>query len=722
MPSPDRHLAAILSADVVGYSRLMAEDEDATIRAVTARREEVELHVRQHRGRLNDFTGDNFLAEFGSAVAALDCAVEIQRLVAALNAALAPERKMEFRIGLHLGEVRVQDDRLFGTGVNVAARLESLAEPGGICISGEVYGQVESRLDLGYEDLGEQSVKNIPKPVRVYRVRLDAKRPDGVRRASSQDSVGAIPPGQSRIDYVIIGLLVVAIGWMIFTSQQSGQEPKEQVEPVAALTDTSAQEEAHPEVLHNSIAVLPFDNLSPNPDDAYFAAGIHEEVINQLVGIRDLSVISRTSVMQYAGVHKPIKDIARELGVGAVMEGSVRYAGNRVRITAQLIDGKSGAHLWSKAYEDSLEDIFGIQLAIATQIAGTLEAEFSPAERSRIGTRATENADAYASYIRAKSAFGNYSPTGPLHEALDTAIELDPQFAEALAFKAFVYSIEATAGGAFFGSEFGRDDQQRFVSLSVEYANRALEIDSQQARAHYALRWAHTINREWEASQRSAARAYELSPNDYVVLNSSAWDALARGDVDGAIDLMERSMAIVPGDFANQGNFAVLLRYAQRWDYAERQGLFVAKLVPDFAFAYLGLAATLAYSGDVEGARANAAIVEAKQPNEYAMSVIAFVYRRIGDIKDAERLFNQWHPAGVPISTHPRIQYNWHAAVGNTEAAIEQLEKALDQGFPWDYGRNLHYHSKHPYFDPVRAHPKFEELVRRAALPLAKSE
>ena len=546
--------------------------------------------------------------------------------------------------------------------------------------------------------------------------------PDGVQRASSQDSVGAIPPGQSRIDYVIIGLLVVAIGWMIFTSQQSGQEPQEQVEPVAALTDTSAQEEAQPEVLHNSIAVLPFDNLSPNPDDAYFAAGIHEEVINQLVGIRDLSVISRTSVMQYAGVHKPIKDIARELGVGAVMEGSVRYAGNRVRITAQLIDGKSGAHLWSKAYEDSLEDIFGIQLAIATQIAGTLEAEFSPAEQSRIGTRATENADAYASYLRATSAFGNYSPTGPLHEALDTAIELDPQFAEALAFKAFVYSIEATVGQIFFGSEFGRDDQQRFVSLSVEYANRALEIDSQQARAHYALRWAHTINREWEASQRSAARAYELSPNDYVVLNSSAWDALARGDVDGAIDLMERSMAIVPGDLASEGNFAFLLQHAQRWDYAERQWLLVAKLVPDFAFAYLGLAATLAYSGDVEGARANATIVEAKQPNENEMSVIAFVYRRIGDIKDAERLFNQWHPAGVPISTNPAIQYNWHAAVGNTEAAIEQLEKALDQGFPWEFGRNLHYLSKLPYFDPVRAHPKFEELVRRAALPLAKSE
>ena len=196
----ERHLAAILAADVVGYSRLMAADEEGTIRAITARREEVELHVRQHRGRLNDFTGDNFLAEFGSVVRALECAVEIQRLVAALNADLPPERKMEFRIGLHLGEVRVQDDRLFGTGVNVAARLESLAEPGGICISGEVHGQVESRFDFGYEDLGERSVKNIPDPVRVYRVRLDGGRaaaPNAARRARTSSRCQRIHKGRT---------------------------------------------------------------------------------------------------------------------------------------------------------------------------------------------------------------------------------------------------------------------------------------------------------------------------------------------------------------------------------------------------------------------------------------------------------------------------------------------------------------------------------------------
>ncbi len=258
-------LAEILSADVVGYSRLMAEDEEATIRAITARREEVELHVRQHRGRLNDFTGDNFLAEFGSVVQALECAVEIQRLVAALNADLPPERKMEFRIGLHLGEVRVQDDRLFGTGVYVAARLESLAEPGGICISGEVHGQVESRLDLGFVDLGEQSVKNIPKPVRVFGVRLDD------RPAQAAPRSGRPTPILAAAGVIVVA--AIAFGWWLSRG------------PPAIAPSTPIR----------SIAVLPFDDMSPRGDQEYFADGISEEITNALTGVAGLRVVARTS-------------------------------------------------------------------------------------------------------------------------------------------------------------------------------------------------------------------------------------------------------------------------------------------------------------------------------------------------------------------------------------------------------------------------------------------
>jgi adenylate cyclase len=291
----ERRLAAILSADVAGYSRLMAEDADATIRAVTARREQIELNVRQHRGRLVDFTGDNFLVEFGSAVEALECAVEIQRVLAALNAELFPERKMEFRMGLHLGEVRAQEGRLFGTGVNVAARLEGLAEPGGICISSEVHGQVENELDLGYEDLGEQSVKNIPKPVRVYRVRLDG--------------------GQSA----------------------------------------AAQAPLHPLVPDKpSIVVLPFYNMSDDPEQEYFADGITEDLTNDLASAPDLFVIARNSAFTYKDKQVRVEQVGRELGVRYVLEGSVRWARDRVRVTAQLVDATTGRHVWSHRYDREL--------------------------------------------------------------------------------------------------------------------------------------------------------------------------------------------------------------------------------------------------------------------------------------------------------------------------------------------------------------------------------
>ena len=346
--------------------------------------------------------------------------------------------------------------------------------------------------------------------------------------------------------------------------------------------------------------------MSPDPEDAYFAAGIHEEVINQLVGIRDLSVISRTSVMQYAGVHKPIEEIARDLGVDAVMEGSVRFAGNRVRITAQLIDGQTGIHTWSNAYEENLEDIFGIQLAIATQISQTLEAQFSPTERSRIGKQSTANPQAYAHYLRAVAGFGSYAPTGPLHEALDTAITLDPQFAEALAFKAFLYSTEATTGYVF-SPTYTADNQNNANALAREYAERALELDQSQARAHYAMQWAHTLNREWAESQQSAARAYSLNPNDYIVLISAGWAALERGNTELAVELVERSAALTPNDFSTRLNLADFYGFIERWEDSRMQAELVTVIAPDVIHGYGTLAQAHAHLGNLEAVQTIAA-------------------------------------------------------------------------------------------------------------------
>jgi TolB-like protein/class 3 adenylate cyclase len=346
MPSAptERKLAAILSADVVGYSRLMAEDEDATVRALTDHRDAIAALVGQHRGRVVDAPGDNVLAEFPAATDAVQCAVEIQRVLEVRNAPLPGDRRMQFRIGVHLGEVRAEGERIYGDGVNIAARLEGLAEPGGICISGAVHDQVQSKLDLRSEDLGEQSVKNIPKPVRVFRVTIEAetalpeKRSKSPRRAAL--AVGVV---------VFLGAVVV-VGWRMFAGDG---------EVTGAAISSPIR----------SIAVLPLENLSGDPEQEYFADGMTEALIGDLAKIGSLRVISRTSVMQYKEARKPLPEIARELNVEGIIEGTVMRDGDRVRITAQLIDARDDRHLWADRYDRDLRSILALQSELARAIA-----------------------------------------------------------------------------------------------------------------------------------------------------------------------------------------------------------------------------------------------------------------------------------------------------------------------------------------------------------------
>jgi adenylate cyclase len=326
----ERKLAAILSADVVGYSRLMAEDEEETVRRLGAYRVEITNLVGDHRGRVVDFTGDNFLAEFPTATDAVEAAAEIQRVLKARNAAVPAGRAMEFRIGVHLGEVRVEGERIYGDGVNIAARLEGLGSPGGICISDVVLKQVESRLDLSYEDLGEQSVKNIPKPIRTYRIQV---KPEG-------GAADARLPGMDELT-------------------------------VPGFSGAPA------------IAVLPFDNLSGDPEQEYFADGIAEDLITRLSTWMDFPVIARNSSFTYKGRSVDVKQVSRELGVRYVVEGSVRRAGDRVRISAQLIDATTGAHIWAERYDRDLEDIFALQDEITEAIVGAMNPALIKSEMAR---------------------------------------------------------------------------------------------------------------------------------------------------------------------------------------------------------------------------------------------------------------------------------------------------------------------------------------------------
>jgi adenylate cyclase len=393
--SQTRRLAAILAADVAGYSRLMEADEEGTLNRLRAiRTDVVDPSIAQYRGRIVKTTGDGLLGEFASVVDALKCATEIQNAMVEGNAEIAVEKRIEFRIGIHQGDIVVKDGDIFGDGVNVAARLEGLAEPGGICVSARVQEDAAGKLDLTFEDLGEQSLKNITRPVRVYRV-----RPITTERTPTVSSV--------------------------------------EIAPTLALPDKP------------SIAVLPFANLSGDPEQEYFADGMVEEIITALSRIRWLFVIARNSSFTYKGQAVDVKQIGRELGVRYVLEGSVRKAGDRVRITAQLIDALGGTHLWADRFEGSLQDVFELQDNVASNVAGVMEPTLRQAEIEHARRKRPDSLDAYDLHLRALPfAFTAMPETAEKAlPMLERAVAIEPEYGAAHAFIAWCYENSICVGG-----------------------------------------------------------------------------------------------------------------------------------------------------------------------------------------------------------------------------------------------------------------------------------
>ena len=478
----ERRLAAILSADVKGYSRLIRENEEATIRTLTAYREVMASLIQQRRGRVVDSPGDNLLAEFGSVVDAVQCTVEIQRALKTRNEELPVGRRMEFRIGINLGDVVVEGERLYGDGVNVAARLEELAEPGGICISGKVFEEVRDKLKVAFEDLGEQTVKNITEPVRVYRVRTEGD----ARSATRPAEIGA----------------------------------KE-----LPLPDRP------------SIAVLPFDNMSGDAEQEYFSDGITEDIITDLSKISGLFVIARHSSFTYRGKEVKLEQVGRELGVRFVLEGSVRKAGDRVRITAQLIDATTENHLWAERYDRNLEDIFAVQDEVAQKVVSALAVTLKAGEEERLGKKHTPNLEAYDHFLRGRALVmiptaGNLLSARSLFEQ---AIELDPEFAGGYAGSSWAYSV-----GVFFGySQSPKDD----VKKAFELAQRAVNVDPTFGWSHIAMARAHLMVRQHDQAISVAERAVGMLRGTPMPARSSAMFSRGREGPRRPSDCFRRSFA-----------------------------------------------------------------------------------------------------------------------------------------------------------------------------------
>jgi adenylate cyclase len=535
-----RRLAAILAADMVGYSRLMGIDEVGTVQALREHRSAADPLIAQHGGRVVKTTGDGLLIEFGSVVGAVECALGLQRLVAERNAGTPAERRMEWRIGIHLGDVLIEGEDILGDGVNIAARLEGIAEPGAICISDDAFRQVRGKVEAEFADLGEQSLKNISRPLRVYRVELAA----GTNQAVT-------PPG------------------------------------ALPLPDKP------------SIAVLPFANMSGDPEQDYFADGMVEEIITALSRIRWLFVIARNSSFTYKGQAVDVKQVGRELGVRYVLEGSVRKAGGRVRITAQLIDALTGAHLWADRFDGSLEDVFDLQDRVASSVAGVIEPALTAAETTRSSNRPTHDLTAYDLYLRAYAIARSSSRQVP--EALDLlerAIEHDPRYGPALA-DAAGCCVRIVINGRSHDPEA---DRQK----GADFARRALEVAGDDpsilANAAYALAY---FGEDIGAMMRLVDRALALNPN-YARgwLLSSVLRNWA-GQPDIAIEHAKNSLRLSPRARVGPSLFVIGHAHflSRRFDEAIPELLLAIQEDRSYPGPYRVLAACYAYMGRLDEAR-----------------------------------------------------------------------------------------------------------------------
>ena len=585
-----RRLTAILAADVAGYSRLMGADEEGTLAQLKAHRQaQLDPKIGEYQGRIVKTTGDGMLAEFASVVDALRCAIDIQRGMLERNAEVPQEKRIEFRVGINVGDIIIDGGDIYGDGVNVAARLEGLAEPGGICVSGRVQEDARGKLDIAFEDAGEQQLKNIAWPVRVYRVRLSGEA------------------GQSRPALELPFALPLA------------------------LPDKP------------SIAVLPFTNVSGDPEQDYFADGMTEDIITGLSRARWLFIIARNSSFAYKGRSTDVKQVAHELGVRYVLEGSLRKVGERVRISAQLAEGISGRQLWAKRYDRELSDIFAMQDEITETIIGAVEPELGKVERRRSAGKRPDNLDAWDLYQRGMSHLYEYTKDDlqRARQYFAQAIARDPQLGPAHSGLAETYYYEGVYGFADSISE----NREKALAPAL----RAVVLDAEDAGAHCTLGRAYYMRRAYDAAFRELKTALELNPSLALAHYGLGATLVFSGRAEEGIPHLTAAIRLSPHD-PNMGSFLVRLadaayflkRYEEAAEWAQR-----ALQQPNFQWSrYTVLIAALAQLGRIDEARNCIQELLVKRPN----TSIAFVREThlFGDTASFAHYLGGLRMAGLP--------------------------------------------------------------------------
>jgi adenylate cyclase len=538
-----RKLAAILAADVVGYSRLMGADEAGTLASLKRHRETIfDPAVAAHNGRIVKLIGDGTIVEFGSVVDAVNCALSVQRSGAASPDETARQPSIVLRIGINLGDVIIESDDIYGDGVNIAARLEPLAEPGGICVSSIVNESVGNRIGVRFQDGGDVSVKNIDRPIRVWK--WHPSKLDAAVRSNATDPT--------------------------------------------------------PSVEAPSIAVLPFANMSGDPEQEYFSDGISEDVITDLSKIAGLMVIARNSSFTYKGRSVDIREVGRDLGVRSVLEGSIRRAGNRVRITAQLIDATNGAHLWADRYDRDLTDIFAVQDDVTRRIVDALKVTLSPAEKARLADSGTPNIDAYDCYLRGRELLAlnpkNRERFEQSTKLFTRALELDPGYSQAYASLSLAYNLD-------YQNRWS-DDPDNSLQLAKHNAEQAIEKDPKESFARQVACWAAIFEKDLDRAKSEVDIALSLNPNSSGAYASLGSIHTYSGQPLEAIPALERATRLDPA-FRPQHLHFLGMAYLLAGKYETAAALLRDRilLVPGTDFSRVLLASALGQLGEVEEAR-----------------------------------------------------------------------------------------------------------------------
>jgi adenylate cyclase len=645
----ERRLAAIMFTDMVGYTALGQRDEPLSLALAAEAKKLLRPIFLRHSGREVKTMGDGFLVEFTSALEAVRCAYDIQRATREFNISLPSEKRVRLRVGVHLGDVVESQGDISGDAVNVASRIEPLAEDGGVCLTRQVYDHVQNKFELPLASLGSKSLKNVSAPLEVYKMVMPWS--EGKATLSTQ-------PDSRRI------------------------------------------------------AVLPFANISPDSKDEYFADGMTEELISTISNMSELSVISRTSVMGYKGTSKKIREIGQELEVGSVLEGSVRKAGNMIRVTVQLISVENDKHLWAQSYDRGLDDVFAVQSDIAKRVAEALRIRILPEEEKRIEKRPTKDIEAYAFYLKGRSQWNKRSDEG-LRSAIEffqKAIAIDPGYALAYSGVADSYAVLAINGHI---------PKTEGLPKAKEFAIKALKIDDTLAEAHVSLAMAlEAHDWDWAGSEREFRRAIEINPS---YATAHHWYALLLqllGRFDEALKEVHRAQELDPLSMVINSAIIWVYNTAGEHDKAIEHGRRWMELEPNSGFAHLHLAN--AYSRKkmyVEALReARAAGADSGVPHWVYMEDLEYYYARSGDLQEAEKMFTEIFERSKTQYVSPTYFALHYLALGDETRMFEYLQRAYEE-------RNMliGLWRFDPDFAKYRQDPRYLELLRKMKLEVSPS-